>query len=117
MADVSAFDDGITFSLIERFNHGVFPSPHQFTDREIANIAQWAGDDEKGTFGGYGHAPGYASIDDKIIDEYGLDVSAGENTWPRFAAMLKEKKETWSAQKTMPCESEISTKDRYETRQ
>lgn len=89
--------EGVTYLLIEQFSRDVFPSPHQFSDRQIAIIGGWAGHDDKGTFGGHGYAPGYRDIDHKIIDEYNLDVSEGENTWPKFAAFLKSRKEAWAA--------------------
>lgn len=82
----------VTSSLVERFSLGIFPSPHAFSDEEIAVIEQWAGDDDKDTFGGYENDPQFQSMGDKIIDEYKLDVSAGENTWPKFAAILKARK-------------------------
>jgi hypothetical protein len=55
------------------------------TAAEIDCISDWDGSGPKGSF-----------VDQGIIDEYGLDVESGENTWPRFAAVLRSRKETWA---------------------
>lgn len=65
-----------TLRLVEEFNIGIFKSASMFSDEQIQCIARWDGD-----------------VEDKIIAEYGLNVSAGENTWPRFAAKLKAAKD------------------------
>jgi hypothetical protein len=88
----------ITVRLVDLFNAGVYPFPHQFSDNEITVIGQWAGLDDKGTFGyhdGETPDPLYRSSDDRLIDAYKLDLSAGENTWPKFAAILKSRKDEW----------------------
>lgn len=91
--------EGITIQLQDKFNSGIFPNPREFSDREITVISQWGGLDSEGTFGvhrGEKPDPRYQDQDYRIIKEYKLDVSAGENTWPKFAAMLKSGKEAWA---------------------
>lgn len=88
--------EGITLRLIEKFSEGIFPLPHEFSDREITTIGQWGGLDDDGTFGVFRDEPQSRTEDYRIIEEYKLDVAAGENTWSRFAAILKSRKELWA---------------------
>lgn len=91
--------EGITIQLQDKFNSGIFPAPSELSDREITVISQWGGLDSDGTFGVHrGEKPDlrYQEQDYRIIEEYKLDASAGENTRPKFAAMLKSKKEAWA---------------------
>jgi hypothetical protein len=92
--------NGVSYRLAQRFSDGIFPAPSELTDTEIACIAGWAGDDDTGTF---------TRID--IIDEYGLDVKSGENTWPQFSAMLNARKSAWKEANPLRARQQIAKED------
>jgi hypothetical protein len=81
--------EAVAFRLIELFNARVYPFPWQFSDEEIDIIGGWPGDDEQGTF---------FSTDEPLIDAYNLDVTSSENTFPKFAAILRARKAAWRAE-------------------
>jgi hypothetical protein len=67
-----------------------FPSsPQEFTDKEIDCIGTWQGEGSDHRFGG-------SDAEQKLIVRFGLDVTAGENTWPKFAAVLRARKDEWA---------------------
>jgi len=71
--------------VIETFNRGIFPAPHEFSNAEIESIATIQGIDSQGTFAD-------APMEQSLICEYKLNVASGENKWPVFAKVLQEEK-------------------------
>lgn len=80
----------LTMRLLEQFHMGVYPNPWEFSEEEIDCIAGWAGEDDKGTF-----PPGG---DEELISAYDLNVASGENTYPKFAEILRSRKANWDEQ-------------------
>jgi hypothetical protein len=71
--------------VIESFNRGIFPAPHEFSNAEIEAIATIRGIDSQGTFAD-------APMEQSLICEYKLYAANGENKWPVFAKVLQEEK-------------------------
>jgi hypothetical protein len=78
--------EAVTMRLIEQFNARVYPFPEEFSEEQIDCIAGWAGMDDKATF-----TPG----DEPLIAVYDLNPTLGENTYPKFAEILRKRKAEW----------------------
>jgi len=81
---LAEYDQNTARRVFEKLRNGNMAA--LFTDEELEFIAHCPGEDGKGTF-----------MDAAIIDEYGLDVASGENTWPKVAAHMKARKAAWRA--------------------
>jgi hypothetical protein len=81
-----ARNEVLTLRLVESFNAGIFLYPWEFSEEEIDCIAGWSGMDDKATF---------TTGDERLVAEYGLNLALGENTYPRFAEVLRKEKAEW----------------------
>lgn len=81
-------EEALTMRLVEQFTDSVYPFPWEFSEEEIDCIAGWEGIDDKGTFGS----------DDGLVAAYDLNVALGENTYPKFAEILRGRKAKWDEQ-------------------
>jgi hypothetical protein len=82
--------ENATGRMIESFNCGTFPEPHEFTDQQIEAIAAMPGIDPYGTFAD-------SPLEQSLMRRYDLEESRGENTWPALAEMLREEKSGYFA--------------------
>jgi hypothetical protein len=78
--------EALTMRLIEQFGARAYRFPWQFSDEEIGVIAGWGGMDDKATF---------TEGDERLIAAYDLNTELGENTYPKFAVVLRRRKEQW----------------------
>jgi hypothetical protein len=74
--------------ILDWFTRDIFPAPYTFTDQQIESVRNIAGVDAQGTFAD-------APMEQAILREYKLDIRQGENTWPAFAAALRDEKDIY----------------------
>lgn len=81
-----AREGDVSMRLNEQFATDVYPLPWEFSDEEIDCIAEWEGHEKKGAF---------SLSDERLIKAYGLRVELRENTYTKFAAILRAQKAEW----------------------